>query len=382
MSPFFPSLTLLTGLVIFGLVVGSIINVLSVRFFPDSQSITKATSIVQTVSRRLLCVNFPTDWRNYFRIGTFGLTASLLLLLGAVGVFSAAQRKSELERQAAQKLANEAAKIRITKEADAKLALLLKDAEVALNTDRLEGAKLFLDQAEKITEASDLSKVRQLKSQIDESTDPARILAMLMNATDDEFLKLQEIGRLPKSMVTSYAGLNRSINQLAKPQVVKAAELREVRRLAEIAAEKERQEQAKIAAEKERQRLIAAAEEKRQADARQSEKTQAARDAARAIAAAEEAEAAKKAEEEYEENGLVMLKKTVKAVSGDFSGKITGQVVNRRNRTLRYAQISFNLYDESGAQVGSAAKKLPKNHQPTFHERLAHDLRHGVSGFV
>lgn len=43
------------------------------------------------------------------------------------------------------------------------------------------------------------------------------------------------------------------------------------------------------------------------------------------------------------------------------------------------------LWDLTIEEVPRAAiflKKLPKNHQPTFHERLAHDLRHGISGFV
>src|SRR5207248_8193500 len=67
-----------------------------------------------------------------------------------------------------------------------------------------------------------------------------------------------------------------------------------------------------------------------------------------------QAEAARKAEEEYDANGLVLLRKTVEGTTGRFGGKITGTVVNRRNRKLKYVQISFILYDESGAQVGTA----------------------------
>ena len=33
--------------------------------------------------------------------------------------------------------------------------------------------------------------------------------------------------------------------------------------------------------------------------------------------------------------------------------EITGTVVNRRNYKLSYAQITFNVYDQSGGQVGS-----------------------------
>jgi hypothetical protein len=70
------------------------------------------------------------------------------------------------------------------------------------------------------------------------------------------------------------------------------------------------------------------------------------------------AAAARKAEEEYDNKGLVLLKKTLKGTRGQFGGEITGTVVNRRSRKLRYAQITFNLYDESGARVGSAVANI------------------------
>ncbi|MBM4026325.1 MAG: hypothetical protein FJ280_13125 [Planctomycetes bacterium] len=71
-------------------------------------------------------------------------------------------------------------------------------------------------------------------------------------------------------------------------------------------------------------------------------------------AAALAAEAQRKAGEEYEVDGLVLLLKTLKGSTEEYGGEITGVVVNRRNREVGYAQISFNLYDASGAQVGSA----------------------------
>jgi hypothetical protein len=65
-----------------------------------------------------------------------------------------------------------------------------------------------------------------------------------------------------------------------------------------------------------------------------------------------EAEAAKaaKAANETNENGLVLLDDTVKSEDGS----ITGIVENRRGHTVKYAQISFNLYDADHAQIGSA----------------------------
>ncbi len=63
---------------------------------------------------------------------------------------------------------------------------------------------------------------------------------------------------------------------------------------------------------------------------------------------------ARKAEEELEVNGLVLMQKTVNSSIGQFGGEITGIVENRRGKNLRYVEITFNLYDDSGAQVGTA----------------------------
>jgi hypothetical protein len=113
------------------------------------------------------------------------------------------------------------------------------------------------------------------------------------------------------------------------------------------AAKKEHDEaRASAAAEDARKKKEAAAEAVRSAEA-----------AAEAAAQAK-AEAARRAEEEYEVNGLVLLLKTLSAKRGQFGGQITGTVVNRRNHKLNYAQISFNLYDASGAQIGSALANI------------------------
>lgn len=63
---------------------------------------------------------------------------------------------------------------------------------------------------------------------------------------------------------------------------------------------------------------------------------------------------ARKAEEELDVNGLVLMKKTVNSSIGQFGGEITGIVENRRGKNLRYVEITYNLYDDSGAQVGTA----------------------------
>lgn len=42
----------------------------------------------------------------------------------------------------------------------------------------------------------------------------------------------------------------------------------------------------------------------------------------------------------------------------DFNRYIVGSVVNGTGRRLRYAQVTFSLYDGSGARVGSAMDNI------------------------
>ena len=60
-------------------------------------------------------------------------------------------------------------------------------------------------------------------------------------------------------------------------------------------------------------------------------------------------------ENEYNVDGLVLLNDTI-GVAGSFDGRflILGTVVNRLEKALNLVQIMFNVYDESGAQVGNA----------------------------
>jgi hypothetical protein len=76
-----------------------------------------------------------------------------------------------------------------------------------------------------------------------------------------------------------------------------------------------------------------------------------------------ESDAAKRKEEEYEKkykerfvdkNGLTLDLKSITTERDSFGITINGVVFNRNKKKLSYAQISFNLYDSSGAQVGSA----------------------------
>jgi hypothetical protein len=62
-------------------------------------------------------------------------------------------------------------------------------------------------------------------------------------------------------------------------------------------------------------------------------------------------------EEEYEVDGLVLLKKSVEGRGGSLGAEITGIVVNR-GRRRSFALIQFNLYDATGARIGSAMANI------------------------
>jgi hypothetical protein len=113
------------------------------------------------------------------------------------------------------------------------------------------------------------------------------------------------------------------------------------RRSAEVARQKAAAQAAQ--AEAERQRRAQAEAERKEAE-RQAER---------------EAEGKRqRAEVEYDQDGLVLLLKSVTGKRSEIGIEITGTVVNRRSDKLGYAQISFNLYDASGAQVGTALANI------------------------
>jgi uncharacterized protein YaaR (DUF327 family) len=76
--------------------------------------------------------------------------------------------------------------------------------------------------------------------------------------------------------------------------------------------------------------------------------------------ASRRSKAAKKKQEEDEQNvsGLVLIKSSLQGVSNEFSGEITGTIINRRKEKVAYTQITFNVYDQSGARVGTALANI------------------------
>ncbi len=59
---------------------------------------------------------------------------------------------------------------------------------------------------------------------------------------------------------------------------------------------------------------------------------------------------------ETEKINLEML--DCKWTNKEYNSFITGRVQNKSEKTVRYAQISFNLFDDSGAQVGTAMANI------------------------
>jgi hypothetical protein len=119
-------------------------------------------------------------------------------------------------------------------------------------------------------------------------------------------------------------------------------------------------------ADYQRAKAESAANDRRRAEEARQDRAEAARKDEERRAKAEEvrranAEAERKAEakrQEYERDGLVLHRDTLNGQGNDFSITITGTVENRSGRKLKYAQITFNLYDEEGAQVGTALANI------------------------
>lgn len=165
---------------------------------------------------------------------------------------------------------------------------------------------------------------------------PNRLRKAVMELSTAELSDLIENDKLPAQMHTGFDVLDRKNKETG----VTAARIVVAERKNQIAA-REEADRARAA------KMASAAEAKRIADEAEKE-----RKASAAL------EAARKAEEEIEVRGLVLLRKTVAGSRDKFGGEITGIVVNRRRRKVDYAQISFNLYDDNGNQVGTALANI------------------------
>ena len=215
------------------------------------------------------------------------------------------------------------------------VAQLVKSAREKLASDQRDEAEATLERALAIRDATETAEAEKILGGIREAR------AAEANA------------RVSNLLADAERSINKELLDDAVRTLNTALAVKHSTRSEEVTATIRRVERAQTA---ERDRIaradaVIAAEAERERNARAVEAT-------RERAAVMAAEAARKAEEEYDLNGLVLLRKTVKGTRGQFGGAITGQVVNRRNRKLSYVQITFLLYDESGAQVGNALANI------------------------
>lgn len=227
--------------------------------------------------------------------------------------------------------------------ADRRAAGYVERAKKALAAGNALGAAQFLKLGLGI-DGVDHADALALQQTMKNADDPAWALERLAKLSDAELQALDSGDGAPPALFNlGYDVLTRRAVANARsqlgPLLAERAELR--RREAEAA------ETARLKAEAE-------AKEREKEERRQRATEAKRRKEEQAAIAAQEAEARRIAEEEYDADGLVLLLKTVHAVSGE----ITGEVVNRRGRKLIYAQITFALYDESGARVGTALDNI------------------------
>jgi tetratricopeptide (TPR) repeat protein len=224
---------------------------------------------------------------------------------------------AERERAAAQNASQESRRQWLEDRAQSDVEELLEKAQLALDAGDIEAAVEKIERALTVSNARNLEAAKRLDRQIRVATDAGSFRDALMDVSDAEFERLKTEGVIPEQINSHYLALNRSIEQLADAEVENVAEAREQRRLVRLQEEEEK-------------RL-------------------------------KELEIAKKKlekEQEIDVKGLAYLGHTVGVLAKGLGGGIVGDVENRTGRKLKYARITFNLYDSSGARVGTATDEI------------------------
>jgi hypothetical protein len=187
-------------------------------------------------------------------LAVYGLIALVLILAS----WSVIADKAARERADAKQAAEEAEQRRLTNEANAKVGPLVAEAEAALRVGDIAAARRQLQGASTIQHANAFAEVRRLQQQIDTATDSARIHTALLQVSDEAFQQFRERGTLPAEMQSGYGVLDRPTAELAKAVVGQVAQERENRRLAQLEAERKRQEEMAQRAAEEKNKLEAA----------------------------------------------------------------------------------------------------------------------------
>ena len=279
------------------------------------RDLDKAHSALETA------LNMPmaTEFGRATELANEIVAARTKLAIGFLDAGELAKARQHAEQAIGVPSATETAQAKqiITDICNREVAQLVGSARESLQNMNREQAAVALEKALAIRDATETAEAEKMFAGIREAREGeanARVSSLM--ADTQRLIDTKEFDDAIRTLNTA----------LAVPNSTRNAEV-----TAKIRVAQEQQ-----TAEKERAMALAKAEETKRAAA----------------------EAARKAEEEYEQNGLVLLRKTVEGRTGEFGGEITGIVINRRNRKLNYAQITFNLYDDSGAQVGSAVDNI------------------------
>ena len=198
-----------------------------------------------------------------------------------------------------------------------------KEGMKLLKQGKLDAAKQVVLEASKIRHANN-DQARTKYAALSLANDKKRITQAVSKLNKDEFEAVVSAKRLPEKYLLGIEEFDSKTNMLLVEILpeAKATRARQER------DRKERAEQQRLRELVEKEKRRKAAEERR----------------------LREEAAARKAANEIDFNGVVLIRNSVQGTSD----QITGQVENRKGRTLRYVEIKYNLYDTSGAHVGTA----------------------------
>lgn len=250
---------------------------------------------VKRVSHHLLKLNPTEMWRTSFRVTAYFVIGLVLIFAGKIG----ADYKAEQQQIAIKKAAEEAEHRVLVNEANAQLTTLVAEAETvwkagnsvaagemleiaiktpdatnlslvrnlrsqianenvealiaeaikALNDNDIDNATVQVAAAIAVPYASTMAEARKLDKQIRNATDPERTQSLLMKLSDKEFQQLKDDGIVPAHFISGYEVLDRSAVELANKQLQQIASARKERRQAQLVAEQKRQEEVRLAAE-------------------------------------------------------------------------------------------------------------------------------------
>jgi hypothetical protein len=341
----FPTVAIWLGVAVLMVCIGTVIHT-AIRDTDLGPKQKAVLSFIERWSRRIMRLDRP-GVDTALRIGVCAVAGiGLIASGGAVNAYRAEQQQ-QAKVKAAQLAADELqaklqAETDAAEKANRRANAFLNDALTHLDLGDVASARKAIADSRAVPGADTEGLAAEISAKISQATDPTRLQAGLVELPDAAF-EDAKAGRLPPQMATGHPGLDQRAAKVMATVLAGAVRQRENRRLAAIDSERRKKEEAVLAAKAENERRL-----KEQRDA----------EAARLKAETERLQAARRAEEEYDADGLVLLKSSLVGTYREFTFEITGTVENRRPRRVSYAQITFAIADESGAQVGTALANI------------------------